>query len=223
MTVAVVIPAAGRGERLGADRPKAFVDVAGRSLLEHAVDGIRPVADLIVVAAPTTLVEQVRSLLSDVEVVAGGDVRQDSVRAALALLPADVDIVLVHDAARAWVPVEVSWRVVQAVRDGADAVIPVVAVTDTVKEVESDGAVVRTVDRTSLRCVQTPQGFRRDVLVRAHAAGATGPSATDDAGLVEALGLTVVTVEGSAEAFKVTTPFDLEVARALMTSRSAGV
>jgi len=102
-------------------------------------------------------------------------------------------------------------------------VIPVVAVTDTVKEVESDGAVVRTVDRTSLRCVQTPQGFRRDVLVRAHAAGATGPSATDDAGLVEALGLTVVTVKGSAEAFKVTTPFDLEVARALMTSRSAGV
>lgn len=220
MTVAVVIPAAGRGERLGAERPKAFVEVAGRTLLEHAVDGIRAVADAIVVAVPAMLVEQVRTLLPGVEVVAGGEFRQDSVRVALARLSPEVDIVLVHDAARAWVPVDVSRRVVQAVRDGADAVIPVLAVSDTVKEVDGAGGVLRTVDRTRLRAVQTPQGFRRDVLERAHAAGA---KATDDAGLVEALGLTVVTVEGSAEAFKVTTPFDLDVARALMTSRSAGV
>jgi 2-C-methyl-D-erythritol 4-phosphate cytidylyltransferase len=150
-------------------------------------------------------------------VVAGGDSRQESVAAALAALPADVDAVLVHDAARAFVPPAVTARVVEALDAGAPAVVPALPVPDTVKRV-SGARVLATVDRTSLRAVQTPQGFRRDVLERAHAHGT--PGATDDAGLVESLGLPVTVVEGSAEAFKVTGPLDLLLAEALLRSRT---
>lgn len=222
MTVAAIVPAAGRGERLGAGRPKAFVLLRGRTLLEHAVDALHNGGvDYVVIAAPPGEEDVVRRIVPAATVVTGGDVRQDSVRRALVALPPDADVVLVHDAARALVPAAVVRRVIDAVRAGADAVIPVLPVADTIKEVDARDAVARTVDRTSLRAVQTPQGFRRDVLVRAHAEAAA--ALTDDAALVEQLGVQVETVVGSPEAFKVTTPFDLAVAEAALAARTADV
>ena len=218
MTTAAIVAAAGSGERLGALTPKALVRLGGLTLLEHAVAAMDAAhLDLVVVTAPPDRVADFSAVVPAARVVAGGPTRQESVRLALAVLPADADVVLVHDAARALVPVDMVHRVLAAVRNGADAAVPVVQLADTVKQVSAEGVVVRTVDRSSLRAVQTPQGFRRDVLERAHAAGVEG--ATDDASLVEALGLTVTTVEGSAEALKVTTPFDLTVAETLLSLR----
>ena len=215
--VGVLVPAAGVGVRLGAGRPKALRELAGEPVLVHAVRGLRacPSVGPIVVAAPVADVDAVRDKLAayDVLVVAGGAERQDSVRAALAALPAEVDLVLVHDAARCLTPVEVVERVVAALRSGAPAVVPVLPVADTVKQV-ADDRVVRTVDRAALVSVQTPQGFLRALLERAHADGAAG--LTDDAGLVEAMGAPVVTVPGADEAFKVTRPLDLLLAEALL-------
>ena len=215
--VGVLVPAAGVGVRLGAGRPKALRELAGEPVLVHAVRGLRacPSVGPIVVAAPVADVDAVRDQLAsyDVLVVAGGAERQDSVRAALAALPAEVDLVLVHDAARCLTPVEVVERVVAALRSGAPAVVPVLPVADTVKQV-ADDRVVRTVDRAALVSAQTPQGFLRAVLEQAHADGAAG--LTDDAGLVEAMGAPVVTVPGADEAFKVTRPLDLLLAEALL-------
>lgn len=215
--VGVLVPAAGVGVRLGPGRPKALRELAGEPVLVHAVRGLRacPSVGPIVVAAPVADVDAVRDQLAsyDVLVVAGGAERQDSVRAALAALPAEVDLVLVHDAARCLTPVEVVERVVAALRSGAPAVVPVLPVADTVKQV-ADDRVVCTVDRAALVSAQTPQGFLRAVLEQAHADGAAG--LTDDAGLVEAMGAPVVTVPGADEAFKVTRPLDLLLAEALL-------
>ena len=219
MTVAAIVPAAGSGVRMGGGIPKALLTLAGEPLLVHAVRGLRAATriGLIVVAAPADRVAEVAGLLTsyDVLVVAGGAERQDSVRLALAALPAEVDLVLVHDAARALTPAAVTDAVLDALQSGADAVVPVLPVADTVKRVAGE-TVLETVDRADLRAVQTPQGFRRDVLTAAHAD--TTP-ATDDAALVERLGRTVVTVPGSEEALKVTRPFDLLVAEAVLRSR----
>jgi 2-C-methyl-D-erythritol 4-phosphate cytidylyltransferase len=215
--VGVVVPAAGAGTRLGPGAPKALRLLGGEPILLHAVRRLRacPSVGPVVVAAPAAEVDEVARLLTayDVVVVAGGAQRQGSVAAGLAALPPEVALVLVHDAARALVPVTVVEAVVAALRAGADAVVPVVAVADTVKLVEG-AAVVRTVAREHLRAVQTPQGFRREVLLAAHAAARD--LLTDDAGLVEAAGVTVTTVPGAPEAFKVTTPFDLLVAEAVL-------
>ena len=214
-----LVPAAGSGVRLGPGAPKALRELAGEPLLVHAVRGLRaaPSVGPVVVAAPAADVGAVADLLApyDVLVVAGGAERQESVRRALDALP-PVDLVLVHDAARCLTPLSVVEDVVACLRAGADAVVPVLPVADTVKQVEGD-RVVATVDRAALRAVQTPQGFRRVVLERAHAA-ATG-AATDDAGLVEALGLPVATVAGHEEAFKVTRPLDLLLAEAVLAAR----
>ncbi len=221
MTVGAIVPAAGAGTRLGPGAPKALRELAGEPLLVHAVRRLRacPSVGPIVVAAPPGELALVRDLLPDALVVAGGAERQDSVAAALAALPPEVDRVLVHDAARALVPIEVVEAVVAAL-ESADAVVPVLPVADTVKQVDATGAVVRTVPREDLRAVQTPQGFRRSVLEQAHRAA--GASLTDDAGLVEAAGVTVVTVPGSPLAFKVTTPFDLLVAEAVLQGEPRG-
>jgi 2-C-methyl-D-erythritol 4-phosphate cytidylyltransferase len=204
---------------MGGAEPKALLLLAGEPLLVHAVRGLRgaPSIGPVVVAAPPDRVTEVQQLLADhdVTVVAGGAERQDSVRRALAALPSDVELVLVHDAARALTPSTLHEAVVAALRSGAAAVVPVLPVADTVKRVDGD-RVVGTVDREDLRAVQTPQGFRRDVLEQGHRGAST---ATDDAALVERLGRTVLTVPGDPEAFKVTRPFDLLVAEAVLRDR----
>lgn len=199
------------GTRLGLDRPKAFVEVGGVSLAARSVAAARAsgVIDDVVVVVPAELVDDVARELRDVTVVAGGAERSDSVRAGLAAA-GDADYVLVHDAARALTPPELFARVLSALVDGAQAVVPGVPVADTLKTVDAAGLVVDTPDRSALRAVQTPQGFTADVLRRAHASGA---DATDDAGLVEALGVPVAVVPGETLAFKVTTPFDLQLAQ----------
>jgi len=216
--VAVLVPAAGSGVRLGAGAPKALRSLAGRSLLEHAVHRVLSAGSVgvVVVAAPPSDVDTVAALLpAGVAVVPGGATRQESVARALAAVPVHFEIVLVHDAARALAPPSLVDDVAAAVRAGAEAVIPVLPMVDTVKSVDSADMVVDTVDRSALRAVQTPQGFRRAVLVKAHAAAPTG-DATDDAGLVERLGVRVACVPGSEYAFKITRPFDLELAEALL-------
>jgi 2-C-methyl-D-erythritol 4-phosphate cytidylyltransferase len=224
--VAAIVPAAGKGERLGPGAPKALRAVGGSPLLVHAVRTLvaAPSVDLVVVAAPPDAAgtAEVQRLLADLpgetRVVAGGASRQESVALALAALPAEYSVVLVHDAARALTPVDLVEAVAGAVRAGAAAVVPVLPVADTIKAVEGD-QVTATVDRSKLRAVQTPQGFSRDVLAKAHAAADPYAPATDDAGLVEALGLPVRTVPGHAEAFKITTPFDLVLAEAVLRRR----
>jgi 2-C-methyl-D-erythritol 4-phosphate cytidylyltransferase len=217
--VAVLVVAAGSGVRLGAGVPKALRLLAGEPLLVHAVRRVAaaPSVRSIVVAAPPDGVETVRRLLAPVASVAvlpGGAERQHSVAAALAAVPDDVEIVLVHDAARALAPADMVEAVAAAVRGGRPAVIPVLPVVDTVKEVGPDGLVLGTVDRSALRMVQTPQGFRRAVLAAAHA-GAADPL-TDDAGLVEKAGVPVSCVPGSELALKITLPADLVIAEALL-------
>lgn len=232
MRAAVLVPAAGLGLRLGGGLPKALRELGDVPMLVHALRSLlaAPGVGAAVVAAPPDGVADVRGLLArelgadaPVTVVAGGATRQESVSLALAALDGDCPVVLVHDAARPFVPVAVVEAVVAAVESGAPAVVPALPVVDTVKEVAAeDGAehVVRTVDRASLRAVQTPQGFRRDVLAAAHAA-APGGDTTDDAGMVERMGVTVTVVPGSEEAFKVTRPFDLLLAEALLAKRRA--
>lgn len=217
--VAVLVPAAGAGLRLGPGAPKALRDLAGEPLLVHAVRRVSaaPSVGQIVVAAPESGVEAVRDLLAPVapvRVVAGGASRQASVAAALAAAHPGLGIVLVHDAARALAPPQLVERVAAAVRGGHPAVIPVLPVVDTVKQVDDAGRVLGTVDRAVLRAVQTPQGFRRDVLVAAHAAAAD--EHTDDAGLAEKLGVTVHVVDGDEAAMKITRPLDLRIATALL-------
>jgi 2-C-methyl-D-erythritol 4-phosphate cytidylyltransferase len=217
--VAVLVPAAGAGVRLGPGRPKALRLLAGEPLLVHAVRRVAtaPSVRLIVVAAPAAEVEAVRALLSPIApvvVVAGGTERQESVARALAAVPPEVAIVLVHDAARALTPPELIESVAAAVRAGRPAVIPVLPVVDTVKAVDPGGTVLGTVDRATLRSVQTPQGFRHDVLADAHT-GAADPL-TDDAGLVEKAGVAVTCIPGSDLALKITRPLDLILAEALL-------
>jgi 2-C-methyl-D-erythritol 4-phosphate cytidylyltransferase len=223
--------------RLGPGAPKALRELGGIPMLVHALRALTrsPAVGLVVVVAPADGVAEVRRLLSnhgfpeskEISVVPGGDTRQESVRIGLAALPGHVDIVLVHDAARPLVPVEVVDAVAAAVRDGAPAVVPALPLADTVKEVVPGAGrdpepVVGTPERARLRAVQTPQGFRRDVLAEAHEkVGATGEGATDDAGMVERLGVQVVVVPGHEEAFKVTRPLDLLLAEAVLARRRA--
>jgi 2-C-methyl-D-erythritol 4-phosphate cytidylyltransferase len=200
----------------------------------HAVRALAEAraVDVVVVAAPEGEQDAVRIMLdpvvSDTEllVVPGGDTRQQSVAFALAVLPDDVDVVLVHDAARPLVPSETVDAVATAVRDGADAVVPAVPLSDTIKRVDTAGRVEGTVDRESLRAAQTPQGFARIVLESAHRAAAESGDVetTDDASLVERAGLPVLVIPGSEDGFKVTRPLDLVLAEAVLARRrSAGV
>ncbi|SDJ37665.1 2-C-methyl-D-erythritol 4-phosphate cytidylyltransferase [Actinokineospora alba] len=225
MSTVALVPAAGRGERLGFGMPKAFVPVRGTALLAHAVRGLLDAGCVrhVVVAAPPAEVAATRLLLEAAGlpalVVAGGADRTASVglalRHALQVIP-DTRVVLVHDAARAFTPASVIQAVVTAVEAGARAVIPVLPMADTVKQVDAAGAVLATPDRACLRVVQTPQGFDAATLVAAYA---LADSATDDAGLVEKLGIAVTTVPGHPYAMKVTTPFDLAIAEAVLAAQ----
>ncbi|WP_342454500.1 2-C-methyl-D-erythritol 4-phosphate cytidylyltransferase [Ornithinimicrobium cryptoxanthini] len=212
--------AAGRGTRLGADLPKALVPLGAVPIVTHALRGVLScpgLTDVVVVAPPDRMPELTEAVRLappaapvEVQVVAGGAERTDSVAAGLAAMPGGVGIVLVHDAARALTPANVFERVVAAVRHGHPAVTPALPVTDTIKIVDARGHVVSTPDRAALRAVQTPQGFLRETLELAHreARGAV----TDDAGLVETLGRAVFVVEGDPRALKVTGPQDLAIA-----------
>jgi 2-C-methyl-D-erythritol 4-phosphate cytidylyltransferase/2-C-methyl-D-erythritol 2,4-cyclodiphosphate synthase len=208
MSVAAVVVAGGQGIRFGSAKQFAHLDhesVAARSV-RHA----RSVASLVVLVAPEGYDGNGEG--ADI-VVTGGSTRAASVRAGLAQC-GEVDIVVIHDAARPLATAELFATVVQAVLNGADAAVPGLAITDTVKGVEADGetSVIRTtVSRDGLVTVQTPQAFRRDLLVQAHA---TSPEATDDAALVEALGARVVVIPGEPGNIKITLAGDLERAAA---------
>lgn len=226
MSTAAIVPAAGDGVRLGADRPKALVPLASEPLVVHALRALRAseVVDRVVITAPIGARNELQAALPDewdgwAQVIDGGATRQASVAAGLEALSTDHDLVLVHDAARALVPPAVVVRVVDALLAGAGAVIPVLPVSDTVKRVRG-GIVLETVDRADLYAVQTPQGFQRRILSAAHAAAidSDGP-ATDDAALVERVGGEVCVVDGDPEAFKITRPLDLALAEAVIRTR----
>ncbi|MCA5893049.1 2-C-methyl-D-erythritol 4-phosphate cytidylyltransferase [Isoptericola sp. NEAU-Y5] len=242
MTTLAILTAAGSGTRLGRDVPKALVDLGGFPLVLHAARRLAAsgMVDRLVVTCPAGLADVVGEILAGdpelglpTRVVEGGATRQASVAAGLRLAGPDDDVVLVHDAARPLAPPELVRRVVTAVRAGHAAVVPGLPVVDTVKRVaprapdDAGGAekVVETPDRSLLRVVQTPQGFERAVLDRAHAEGraraaAEHLAATDDAGLVEALGLPVHVVPGADAAMKITTERDLLVAGLLAEEAS---
>lgn len=198
--------------------------LGGKAIVQHALQRVLgcPEVDEVIVVVPAGHAAEFTELVLSpppahvvLHVVDGGDQRSDSVARGLAALGDRVDLVLVHDAARALTPSSVFARVIALLRAGHEAVVPVMPVTDTIKQVgpvRSDGLadVVRTIDRTSLRAVQTPQGFRRPVLERAHEA-AIG-AVTDDAALVEQHGESVTTVPGDVRAMKITTPHDLAAA-----------
>lgn len=218
--VVAIVVAAGSGVRLGGEVPKAVRPLAGRPLVSWSVAALAAggVTEVVVVVGDG-LQDVFAEALNDAPIpwrlVVGGATRQESVARGIAALPAG-EIVLVHDAARPLVPAEVVRGVVEAVRSGAPAVIPVVPMSDTIRQVGDAGSVV--VDRSGLRAVQTPQGFARDVLVSAHAAAA-GSDYTDDAAVCEASGYEVVLVPGSREALKITEPYDLAVAEAIVAGR----
>lgn len=220
--VAAIIPAAGSGVRLGADVPKAFLALGGLSLLTRSALAMSTVADILIIAAPADSLDEASAQLAQVDaeihIVAGGEHRQESVANALRMVPEDVSIVLVHDAARPLVPVEVTQNVVAAIRSGAKAVIPVLPLVDTIKRVNNQGVAIETVDRNQLRRVQTPQGFDRATLDLAY----ENPEvvATDDAGLMDALGIPVLTVAGDERSLKITTMADVKHALSLLEATS---
>ncbi|MGQ0615772.1 MAG: IspD/TarI family cytidylyltransferase [Acidimicrobiia bacterium] len=196
-----IVVAGGSGARFGG--AKQFEDLAGRRVLDWAVAAARSACDDVVPVLPPDRIEAGAR--------AGGATRSASVRVGLAAVPAAAEIVVVHDAARPLAGAELFERVVAAVRGGADAAVPVLAITDTLKRL-AGSRVVGTVDRTALVAVQTPQAFRAEVLRAAHT---DEPEATDDAALVEAMGGSVVAVAGDPRNIKLTTPDDLVAARAL--------
>jgi 2-C-methyl-D-erythritol 4-phosphate cytidylyltransferase len=221
---AAIIVAAGSGARLGADRPKAFVALAGRPMVAWSLDAIAAAGvPRVIVAVPPGLGAAAEEALAGAAgdfplgfaLVEGGATRSASVRNALAAA-GDVDAVAVHDAARPMVPAELFTATLAAL-EGADAAIAAARVTDTVKEAGADGMVVRTHDRSRLWAIQTPQAFRADVLRGAlDVPDDVLAQATDDAWLVERAGGTVRVVESSPANFKVTTPHDLALAESLL-------
>lgn len=226
----VVVVAAGSGTRLGLGTAKAFVPVAGRLMLERALEPMFSLADptAVVVVAPVDLLDACGELVASVAgsavgytaVVAGGADRHASVQAGLAALPPSVATVLVHDAARCLTSAAQFDLVFRTVESTGDGVVPALPVTDTVKQVSGD-VVVGTVDRSSLVGVQTPQGFPLAALRDAYAV--SQQSETDDAGVFHAAGGTVRFVPGDADAFKITTPWDLRRASAIVAERDGSV
>jgi 2-C-methyl-D-erythritol 4-phosphate cytidylyltransferase/2-C-methyl-D-erythritol 2,4-cyclodiphosphate synthase len=220
-TSAAIIAGAGMGHRLGADIPKALIQIDGVTLIERAFAALSPVVDEIVITAPAGYEDQFRAIVGDsATVITGGVLRSDSVNVALKSLSPSTKYVLVHDAARALATSELAQRVLHGLTSGESAVIPALSVVDTIKEVDRDGYVRSTPDRSILRAVQTPQGFSVEVLKRAHEAS---EDATDDAALVEALGVKVKTIPGEARAMKITNPEDIAIAVTLVRDLDANM
>jgi 2-C-methyl-D-erythritol 4-phosphate cytidylyltransferase/2-C-methyl-D-erythritol 2,4-cyclodiphosphate synthase len=212
---AAIIAGAGMGHRLGAEIPKALIQIQGITLLERAFISLSKVVDEIIITAPAGYEEQFKALVGQsAEVVTGGVLRSDSIRVALKALSPSVESVLIHDAARALASSALAAKVLDELRSGQSAVIPVLKVIDTIKEIDRDGFVRATPDRSSLVAAQTPQGFNRQALERAHSAS---DDATDDAALVEAIGVKVKTIEGEVSAFKITTKEDIGQALLLLS------
>ncbi|HEV3094874.1 MAG TPA: 2-C-methyl-D-erythritol 4-phosphate cytidylyltransferase [Solirubrobacteraceae bacterium] len=218
MTVALLL-AAGLGERLGLGRPKALAELGGRPMLQWSVDVLERAASIerVVVALPPGAAAPAGTVG-----VQGGAVRSESVRRALAVA-GDADVVLVHDAARPLLTAELVDATVAAVSErDADAAIAAVRITDTVKQADEGGVVVRTLDRAGLWAVQTPQAFRRGALERAlDVPDDVLAKATDDAWLIERVGGRVVIVEATPANLKVTNPLDLQLAELLLARTAA--
>ncbi len=226
--VSAILAAAGRGARMGG--PKQLIELAGRPVAGWSLQTIAsvPLVTHIVVACEADELRQFEHLGSQIgggkvdRVVAGGARRQDSVFAALRAIPHHTNIVVIHDGARPFVDVGVVWRVIeQAIEHGG--AIAAVPVKDTIKQAAPSGAVLKTIQRDRLWAAQTPQAFSYDVLQRAHeSAEADGYMGTDDAELVERLGVaTIVIVESSYENLKITTPEDLIVAQRIAAARTS--
>lgn len=232
-TLGVIVVAAGRGVRLNAGKPKAFVELAGHTLLEHAARTVLslPGSGQLVLVVPEALAAEALEIAEvastkdsawDVSVVGGGRERHESVRKGLDALRESITTVLVHDAARPLTPAEVFTRVISSVREHGDAAIPAIPLADTIKRADGQAKVVETVDRSSLVAVQTPQGFPRDLLVAAHesaqarSASEKHGAPTDDAEVVQRFGGTVRIVPGSIHAHKLTQPSDMLVLEGLL-------
>lgn len=224
MNVAVIVPAAGEGLRLGG-RPKPFITLAGEPMLAHA---LRPFLDdprvsCVVVALRPAEAQNPPAWLATLDprirLTPGGRERGDSIRAALEAVPADIDSIVIHDAARPLVTPALVAHAIDAVTEGRSAVVAV-RVVDTVHEVDPMGTIRSTLDRRRLWRAQTPQSFPRAVLVEAYRqAEVEGERATDDAALVARTGTPVHVIEGDPENLKVTTAADLSIADALLRSR----
>ncbi|MCK8609922.1 2-C-methyl-D-erythritol 4-phosphate cytidylyltransferase [Agromyces sp. C10] len=227
-TVAVIVVAAGSGTRLGRPEPKAFVPLGDDTVLGVALDAVLGMSDApyLVVVAPAERVEEARAIVTAragaasvaFDVVAGGETRQESVSRGIAALPHVIETVLVHDAARPLTPSIVFDEVAAAVRARGHGVVPGLPVIDTIKRVDARGRVVATVDRSELAAMQTPQGFPRSALE--HAYSRAHGEHTDDAALVESVGMPIDIVPGDARAFKITVPADLHRAEQLVAERA---
>jgi len=219
-----VLVAAGRGERFGADRPKAFAKLRGRVMLAESLERLERSdwIEAIVIVAPLEWEEPSILLAEELSAgkvsscVPGGVTRADSVRAGVAEVPDDVPVILVHDAARPLLPEAVIERVITALGDAWDGAVPGLPIADTVKRAGEDGAVLETLDRSGLVAVQTPQAFASAALRSALGGDLAG--ATDCAGLVEATGGRVRIVDGDPRLLKVTTPSDLALVETLLAS-----
>jgi 2-C-methyl-D-erythritol 4-phosphate cytidylyltransferase len=207
--VCAIVVAGGSGTRFGG--AKQFLPLSGRRVVDRSVEAARCVAGTVILVVPAESLDDPESKAVADVVVCGGPTRAASVRSGLAVLPPGVEVVVVHDAARPLATEELFLSVVAAVRQGAAGAVPGVPVADTIKRV-SEGRVVETVERGELVAVQTPQAFRAEVLLRAHDGGG---DATDDAGLLEALGEAVVVVPGDPRNLKLTSRDDLLMLEAL--------
>lgn len=229
--IAAVVPAAGRGVRMGSNVPKQFLSLGGVPLLVHALrtfDAATIISEIILVVPE----DDCRHCREDIvpcyglkkvsRVIAGGRRRQDSVWNGVRAANPATDIVVVHDAVRPFVTITMITQVVEAARTYGAAIVAI-PMRDTVKRVEADGLIKETLSRENLWSAQTPQAFQRDVLFQAHQHNQTeGLDATDDAFLVERLGKPVVVVPGSAENVKVTRPEDLHMGQAILTAKRTG-
>ena len=227
MRTVAIVPAAGSGNRMGRELSKQYLALGGMPLLVHTLNVFErcPVVDALLVVVPPSDVEAVRtemlprwSLKKLAGIVPGGKERQDSVRAGIEALDRETELVVIHDAVRPFITVELIENCIRAAAEEGAATVGV-PVKDTVKEVGADGRVTRTCDRNLLWLTQTPQAFRRDIIENAHrAAVRDGYRGTDDTSLVERLGIAVRMIRGDYGNIKITTPEDLVIAEALLAA-----
>lgn len=223
MRSSAIIVAAGSGSRLGVGRPKAFIHLGGRTLLGRSLAELATVEQIVeaVVTVPPGMEDEARAevlragLAIPVKITAGGDERQDSVRIALGLTSAESELVVIHDAARPFAGSALFEACLETAARAGGAIVAI-PLADTLKSVTAEGSISATVPRAGLYQAQTPQAFRRQLLVAAHRdARSKGIAATDDADLVERMGERVEIVQGSTLNFKITTRFDLQIAEAI--------